>query len=273
MSNEVTVHETREIETLPLTDGMNDLVNLGSFIAQSGMLGASSPAAGMIIATTCFQERISLLEFGRRFHVDNRGKVTMRSDRMLAEFMALGGVVEWVQWDKEAAIGKWSYGVNKDKEISFTYAEAKEAGYIKSGSNWEKDPAAQCRARCITRAVRMICPAAVAGVYCPEEMDDVYRSEKPVQGEPVQASPGEANEIPVAKTSQTIVNTAGTPFDNPDFTVCAVQNTDHTGKKWTDIASDQLQYLLANPATPGVEAGHIAEITKILSERGDLCQN
>lgn len=257
MSKEITVHEKRDIAELPL-QGMNDLAQLGNFIAQSGMLGASSPAAGMVIATTCVQERMSILEFGRRYHVDGRGKVTMRSDRMLAEFMALGGTVEWLQWDKEAALGKWSYGANKDKEIGFTYKEAEEAGYIKPNSNWEKDPAAQLRARCITRAVRMICPAAAAGVYCPEEMQDVYDSKPAMAGvQPV------AIDVTAQPVNQTIEET---PFDEPDYSVCPVPNNEFTGKKWSDIPTDQLNIALG--LTHGaMEDGHRAAINEVLACR------
>jgi len=261
---------TKREDTAPLPiNGMNDMVLLGDFIAQSQMLGASSPAAGLVIAATCVQERMSLLEFGRRYHVDGRGKVTMRSDRMLAEFMALGGEVEWTQWDKIAAVGKWSFGKNQDKEIAFTYAEAEEAGYIKPGSNWEKDPAAQLRARCITRAVRMICPAAVAGVYAPEEMQDVYNAEQPAQAAAPVAV--DLNAIPTQATPQTAVNMVPatleadpTPFDEVDYTVCPAMNTTFDGQPWSAIPVDQLGLAL-KMTDPALTQNHKNEIQKVIN--------
>jgi hypothetical protein len=51
--------------------------------------------------------------------------------------------------------------------------EAMAAGYVKQGSNWVKDPAAQLRARAITRATRMLCPRALGGLSTPQELADV----------------------------------------------------------------------------------------------------
>ncbi len=265
-TQEIAVRQTYAIaEKLPL-QGMSDLAELGNVICMSGMMGVKTPAAGMVIATTCVQERMSLLEFQRRYHIDNRGKITMRADRMLAEFMAQGGTVEWLQWDNTAAIGKWSFGINKNKEISFTYAEAKEAGYIIPGSNWTKDPASQLRARCITRAVRMLCPGAVAGIYAPEEMDDVYNSE-PRVSEPARTVP-ETVQMPAFSTAPNAnqKDNDPTPFDNPDYTVCPVPNCEFTGRKWADLPDDQLTIALTSPKL-NLATGYKAEIQNVLNSR------
>lgn len=260
MSNEVTIHERRDVAELPI-QGMNDLAQLGNFIAQSGMLGANSPAAGMVIATTCIQERMSLLEFGRRYHVDNRGKVTMRSDRMLAEFKALGGKCKWItklsDTTRQAALV--TFEENEDVEVEFTYEEAKAAGYIKPGSNWEKDPAAQMRARVITRFTRAICPQAVAGIYGPEEMQDVYNSEpEPQAAEPVAA------DIPTAATIT--VQSEATPFDEPDYNACPIPGNEFTGKRWADIPHDQLK-IAHGLKHATMEDGHRQAINAILEAK------
>lgn len=294
-------HGPSEVVALPI-NSMQDLVTLGQFVQQSGMLGASTPAAGLMIAATCQQESMSLLEFGRRYHVDNRGKVTMRSDRMLAEFMAMGGTVEWLQWDAVKASGKWSYGSNVDKLIEFTYKEAEEAGYIKSGSNWEKDPAAQLRARVITRAVRMICPAAVAGVYCPEEMQDVYATE-PEQAPPQAMTEEKAAQVvqnatqqqqPAQTTQQTqqttqqptnqqqdipVTNQANqqtqqqndatriSPMSKaPDFNLCPMGGN-CAGKAWADLETNTLQAAL-KASHAAMQKGHYNAIKQVLEKRG-----
>jgi len=266
-------HHTTALEKLPI-NGMNDLVTLGDYIAQSGMLGASTPAAGLMIAATCVQENMSLLEFGRRYHIDNRAKVTMRSDRMLADFMAMGGTCKWLTAadDRTKQTGEFSYGVNEKYPVTFSIEEAKEAGYIKSGSNWEKDPAAQMRARVITRGVRMLCPAAVAGTYTPEEMQDVYATE-PAPAAPAAMDP--------AKASQVVSEAAGTtqqkevvveanaevvePFESePDYNLCPMEGT-MAGTPWKSMSKPDLQAAHAMQH-PAMKPGHYDAIAAIINQ-------
>lgn len=273
MSEGIVKHEqhTSALEKLPI-NGMNDLVTLGDYVAKSGMLGASTPAAGLMIAATCMQEGISLLEFGRRHHIDSYGKVTMRSDRMLADYMAMGGTCKWVTAadDTEKQTGLFTYGINVDYEVTFSYSEAEKAGYVKGGSNWEKDPAAQMRARVITRGVRMVCPAAVAGSYTPEEMQDVYSTD---------ATPAQPAAMDPEKASQVVSEAAGTtqqkevvveaevvePFESePDYNLCPMEGT-LAGTPWKNMSIPDLQ--AAHQVThPAMKQGHYDAIAAILKQ-------
>src|SRR5438477_3091943 len=93
----------------------------------------------------------------------------MRSDAMLAEYHRRGGKVKWKRSDKESAIADWSYLENENVEIGFTIEDARQAKLVKPGSGWEKFPDAMLRARAISKALRMIAPEVVAGVYLPDE--------------------------------------------------------------------------------------------------------
>jgi len=270
MSSEIVKRESHAVADLPI-QSMNDLATLGQFIAQSGMLGASSPAAGMIIASTCVQEGMSLLEFGRRYHVDNRGKVTMRADRALAEFMERGGTCKWITdpQDREKQTGEFTFGVNKDLKVTFSFAEAVEAGYVKDGTNWTKDPASQMRARVIMRGVRMVCPAAIAGIYSPEEMQDVYNSEPDERGAPV---PSETeitiDPTPQAATVEVINPNETTPFDDVDYNVCPpIEGCIHSGKPWAELSNDDLGLALTSRAQLGLQDGHVKAVNAVLKER------
>ena len=85
MNNALTLHNALPVEH------MTDLATAGQLIAQAGILGAKNPAEGFIIASTCHQTGMSLLKFGETYHVFN-GRISMRSDAMLARFNELGGV-------------------------------------------------------------------------------------------------------------------------------------------------------------------------------------
>lgn len=182
-----------------------DLQAIGKSIAESGMFGACTPGKGLVVWSICDQEGISLLEFLRTYHVTNDGKVSMRADRMMAEFLARGGKLVWTEYGVTRAAAKFSYGDNRDIAIDFTIDEAKRMGLIRSGSAWEKDPAAMLRARVITRGIRMVCPGVCAGVYTPEELDDA-RDDAPA---PSQAAPARmvpqksATAAPAAKPAAT----------------------------------------------------------------------
>lgn len=145
---------------------------LGSWIARSGVFNCQKDEQGNMIALECLATRKTPFDFKREFHLVN-GSLTMRSDAMLAGYRTRGGKVIWKQFDSTAAIGVWKYDGN-ECEIGFTTEDAKIAGLLpaKPGSGWQKDPAAMLRARCISKAIRMLAPEVVAGLYSPEEAAD-----------------------------------------------------------------------------------------------------
>ena len=145
---------------------------LGSWIARSGVFNCQKDEQGNMIALECLATRKTPFDFKREFHLVN-GSLTMRSDAMLAGYRTRGGKVIWKQFDSTAAIGIWKYDGN-ECEIGFTAEDAKQAGLLpaKPGSGWQKDPSAMLRARCISKAIRMLAPEVVAGVYTPEEAAD-----------------------------------------------------------------------------------------------------
>jgi hypothetical protein len=101
---------------------------------------------------------------------------------MLAGYRQRGGKVVWKQFDSKAAVAVWKYDGN-EVEIGFNLEDAKVAGLwpAKAGSGWAKDTAAMLRARCISKAVRMLAPEVVMGVCTPEEVTDFTTETKAPQ--------------------------------------------------------------------------------------------
>jgi hypothetical protein len=157
---------------------------LGSWIARSGVFNCQKDEQGNMIALECLATRKTPFDFKREFHLVN-GSLTMRSDAMLAGYRTRGGKVIWKQFDSTAAIGIWKYDGN-ECEIGFTTEDAKIAGLLpaKPGSGWAKDPSAMLRARCISKAIRMLAPEVVAGLYSPEEAADFNTPSTPAQPTP-----------------------------------------------------------------------------------------
>ena len=157
---------------------------LGSWIARSGVFNCQKDEQGNMIALECLATRKTPFDFKREFHLVN-GSLTMRSDAMLAGYRTRGGKVIWKQFDSTAAIGVWKYDGN-ECEIGFTTEDAKVAGLLpaKPGSGWAKDPSAMLRARCISKAIRMLAPEVVAGLYSPEEAADFATPSTPAPTAP-----------------------------------------------------------------------------------------
>ena len=153
-----------------MANPIEGVMQMGEFFARSGMFGCQKIEQGQVLALACATERQSPFEILRNYHLMD-GRLSMRSDAMLAKYRERGGKVIWKQVDDKAAVAQWIYDGN-DLTLSYTLEEARAAGYIKPRSAWEKTPGAMLRARLITTAVRMLCPEAVVGCYTPEEIID-----------------------------------------------------------------------------------------------------
>jgi hypothetical protein len=140
---------------------------LGKIFAKSGMFGCEKEEQGQLLALACMASKKDPFQFLDENHLIG-GRRSMRADRMLANYRARGGKVAWKQFDDKAAIGEWTFE-GQTTEIGFTFAEAERAGLIRPKSAWTTFPAEMLRARCIGRAVRMLCPEAIAGAYLPDE--------------------------------------------------------------------------------------------------------
>ncbi len=154
----------------------------GQAIAQSGMFGVGTPAAGYIIAMQCYLTNMPIMDWPQMFHVV-AGKVTMRSDAMLSRYMQFGGRCEWKKWgndpteDRAQAIFTTPDGIKYN--LSYTVAEADTAG-LTGKDIWRKYRGDMLRARLISRAVRATASYVCAGIYTPEELADSADYEKAV---------------------------------------------------------------------------------------------
>jgi len=260
MAKIIETEQTIKKNQLPIR-GANDLISLGSCIANSGMFGNCLPARGAVVAAICYQENMSLLDFLRWYHLTNDGKITMRADRMMAEYQRLGGTIVWKETSEEKAEAVCSYAENKNVTVSYTIDEAKKAGYIRDKSNWTKDPASQLRARVITRAVRMLCPAATAGVYTPEEMaDNAIDMEMQIQQPQEQEIMRPAE---LAAQDQSNMPDPWTQNKTTNFELCPVEGI-YFKKRWDAMPTEHLHLALT---IANLENGHYEAINKAIAER------
>ena len=254
-------------QSLP-TNTLADLVRAGELLAQSGMFGIANAASGFVVAATCHQQGISLMEFQRTYHIVE-GRPSMRADAMLAEFRKMGGrhrIVENSATRAEAVFeveGQTFTGV-------FTIGDAQATGdcYKTDGKTlkhtWAKRPADMLWARMVSRSVRRLCPEIVAGLYTPEEAAD-FDEPRPART----VTPEIAPDVAAARaTGSATVPATATPAPAPvDFTVCPAGFDAMTGVPWADMDADTLRAALECNAE-SLTHTHRAAIRVALEQKG-----
>jgi hypothetical protein len=165
----------------------------------------------------------------------------MRADAMAAKFLAAGGSIEWHEIGEagKPASATFTFG-RQSIPMAFSLDDARRMlGKTKDGqdvidkpnSNWQKDPGAMLRARLVSKAVRILAPHIVVGVYTPEELQDVaeptaappQRSSRKA-ATPPPADPPAPEPQPVQPVQQPTVETDPDVID-ADFTVTPTVTT------------------------------------------------
>ena len=163
MSNQIQLYAT-------LGSSIDAIEKVGVAIAKSGMFGVERLEQGFILALQCFTEGLPPMELCKRYHLIN-GKLSMRTDAMLALYRERGGRVKWIKHDSSEACGEWTFE-GQTQTINYTAGDATLAGLLPAkGGGWAKFPAEMLRARCVSKAVRMLAPEVVTGTYTPDEVE------------------------------------------------------------------------------------------------------
>lgn len=256
---------------------MQAVTELGKLLHQSAIMGVTTPGDGAVVALTCMCEGITPLEFAKTYHIIN-GRPSMRADMMAAKFRAAGGKIEWKSIGDEgkAAEATFTYD-GQSLSTKYTIEDARNVvgdRIDKADSNWQKDRGAMLRARLITKAIRILAPELIAGVYTPEELAD----SGVVQAQPVRTEAEIAERRlellqepaePITVTSTATIETAAVvdpepiidavietaPFSAEPEPAAATPTSDDNEK----ASNKELQELVAlatkldYPSTPGVK--------------------
>jgi hypothetical protein len=139
---------------------------------------------GQALALTMLCERLTPLDFIKKYHII-QGRPTMRADAMLAEFrMNQGGKYKKLQRSPEVAEIEFTDREGETYVEKLTWEGAQESrdpwvnwkDHSKGlKDNWATpiDRKRMLWARLVSDSMRFICPEMVAGVYTPEEIEDV----------------------------------------------------------------------------------------------------
>ena len=238
---------------LPI-ERMADLEAVGNAIAQSGMFGVRNAASGLVVAATCHQQGITLMEFQRTYHIVE-GRPSMRADAMLAEFRKLGGKVQITENSVTRAAAVFSFEGQK-YDWEYTIDDAKRTGDALKGDGtvkqmWQKRPDDMLWARLVSRSIRKLAPEICSGLYTPEEVAD-FDDQKPGRNrEPQPIDIDDA--ISRAKVVEPV-----------DWSRCPDGFGEYSGMRWEDMPESILQSAAASAILPD---DYKSEIRAILAQR------
>ena len=169
---------------------------MGKAIAQSKLFGCQNESQGQVLALECMAQRMPPLSMARRFDLMN-GKLSMKSQTMLADFRTAGGKSKLVKktadcasiWLKDPEGNEYDFVLTWDeaKEETFPYqgkeseiAEALEGDRsklkLKPKYSRPRSRAIMLWNRLISDSIRAIAPEINCGQYTPEEIEDFTKT-------------------------------------------------------------------------------------------------
>lgn len=172
---------------------------MGQSIHKSGIAGCDNEDQGRVLAMTCVAKGVDPLSLAERYDII-KGKLSMKSTIMLAEFESRGGSFKQIQRDADAAVIELTKG-DRTERYSLTWEEAKQEPFVYNGkesdvvkllaANNQKALAERIKpkyvtprsrtqmlwARVTSDGVRAMDPGVCGGIYTPEEVSDFDSSE------------------------------------------------------------------------------------------------
>jgi len=185
-----------------VTDLTKTMSDMGTVITKSQIFGCQNIEQGQILALECMAKKMSPLTLAETYDLIG-GRLSMKSDAMLAGFEQAGGEYEIKEYSPDACEIVFSRGKSKlPIRISWEDAQKESWPYGKGGKikqNWSTPIGRQDMlfARVVSRGVRRLAPSVVCGRYTPEELNDIpqeatVRQVQPAEvKEPVPTKPAE----------------------------------------------------------------------------------
>lgn len=161
---------------------------LGTWLAQSQMMGPITAAQGMIVAFDALASGLPICEYPERYNVVC-GRLTMKPEAMLADFNRMGGKHQIIQRSGDACeITFVLDGVMENFAITWEEAKQESWPYKKDGKSIKETWAGPVGradmlwARNVSRAIRKLKPEITAGKYTPEEIEDLVEYNDSIGG-------------------------------------------------------------------------------------------
>ncbi len=206
-----------------ITDPVAAAATLGPALFRSGFMALKTPEAGTMVMFECLTRKITPQSFAETYHVMG-GRLSKRADRMLAELVERGGDYTIDERTPEACRITFVVGKRTMQSVCTHEGVQQEAFYriVKDGKEKINDNYATPRkrmqmlfARAVSDGVRAIDPSVCAGLYTPEETEDMILADA---AESSQASPpvtAAQQREPVATPSPATTTEQPQPMSEP----------------------------------------------------------
>lgn len=159
--------ENNAITVIP----QQELKEIATAACKSGLFPMPNPESAFMLMLICQSEGLHPVQALKRYHVI-KGRPTMRSDAMQAEFQRAGGKIEWSERTDKVVRATFSHPSGGSVPVEWTIEMAQKAG-LTSKDVWKQFPRQMLTARVISEGIRTILPGIVTGIYTPEEIQDL----------------------------------------------------------------------------------------------------
>lgn len=220
---------------------------------------------GAAVALTCLCEGLTPVDYRRRYHTID-GKPTMRADAMLAEFrLNHGGDYEIVSRTADLAAINLIDRKNRSYPFSFSWEECLQSRWPwKSGKGPGDNPVNDIKtnystpidrrnmlwARLVSDSIRAVCPELSAGVYTPEEAEDMTVSGSQVTAPAAVARPTVAQIVAAGSNG----NGNGNGHHAPQQTAAAQATGDVAASGTTEAVGDHVEDVVDAEFEPAADA-------------------
>ena len=129
------------------TQQLDVLERIAAVIAKSGMGGFKTQEQALVALFLAIAEGIPFGRVIHEYHVIN-GRLTLRSECMLARFQRAGGSIEYVVHNDTEVSVNASHPKGGSLTVTWTIERARKAG-LTANPTWQKHPAAMLNARAV----------------------------------------------------------------------------------------------------------------------------
>lgn len=239
------------------------------WLSASQFAGVKTIDQGRALAMYSWVSGQHFHEIAARNHVIE-GKLSKRPEAMLSDFAKAGGKHRWINPgdDHKAAVLELEWDGHKT-QVSYTMEDAKLRGLLPAEggkpNQWTKMPGEMLRARCTSKAMKMVAPQFCDGLYTPEELEDVIYEERGGASFAPAVSPSPSSSSPPAQPPATSAQVVPRhPLQQPTKAQAEQQLDEYIDAEFTaktDLNVETEQPPFDTPATPAAQPELAAEPT------------
>lgn len=170
---------------------VSSMARMAEAICRSNLFGMSSPDQVLALMLIAQAEGLHPATAARDYNII-KGRPALKADAMLARFQQSGGRVEWREVSDSRCEAVFTHPAGGSVSMDWDIERAQVAGVIAKNPAWKAYPRAMLRARVISEGIRTVYPAVIAGVYTPEEIQDITPSLQPAPSRPTSPAPASA---------------------------------------------------------------------------------